>query len=37
MALRDPQIPPDAKHKFGVTCLGVLFLESVLVPPKHEK
>jgi hypothetical protein len=25
------------KHKFGVMCLGALFVESVLVPPKHEK
>jgi hypothetical protein len=25
------------KHKFGVTCLVALFMESVLVPPEHEK
>jgi hypothetical protein len=25
------------KHKFGVTCLGVLFVKSVLVPPEHLK
>jgi hypothetical protein len=24
------------KHKFGVTCPGVLFVESIPVPPKHE-
>jgi hypothetical protein len=36
-ALGDPQVPPDAKHKFGVMCLGALFFESVPVPPKHEK
>jgi hypothetical protein len=33
----DTQIPPDAKTLFGVTCLGVCFVESVLVPPKYEK
>jgi hypothetical protein len=36
-ALRDPQIPPDTKNKFGVTCLDALFLESVPVPPEQEK
>jgi hypothetical protein len=25
------------KHKFDVTCPVVLFVESVPVPPKHEK
>jgi hypothetical protein len=25
------------KHKFGVTCPSVLFVESVLVPHKLEK
>jgi hypothetical protein len=25
------------KHKFGVTCSGVLFLKSVSIPPEHEK
>jgi hypothetical protein len=25
------------KHKFGATCTNVLFVESVPVPPKHEK
>jgi hypothetical protein len=25
------------KHKFGVMCPGVPFVESVPVPPKHEK
>jgi hypothetical protein len=25
------------KHKFNVSCSGVLFVESVLVPPEHEK
>jgi hypothetical protein len=27
-ALYDPQIPPNAKHKFGITCPGTLFVES---------
>jgi hypothetical protein len=30
-ALPYPQIPPDAKHKFVVTCLNALFVESVSV------
>jgi hypothetical protein len=25
------------KHNFGVTCLGVLFVESIPVPPENEK
>jgi hypothetical protein len=25
------------KHKFDVTCLDPLFVESVLVPPEHKK
>jgi hypothetical protein len=25
------------KHKFGVTCLGALFVETALCPPEHEK
>jgi hypothetical protein len=25
------------KHKFGITCLDMLFLESVLVPTETEK
>jgi hypothetical protein len=25
------------KHKFGVTCPDAYFVESVPVPPKHEK
>jgi hypothetical protein len=25
------------KHKFGTMCPGVLFVESIPVPPKHEK
>jgi hypothetical protein len=25
------------KHKFGITCPSSLFVESVPVPPKHEK
>jgi hypothetical protein len=25
------------KHKFGITCPSVLFVESVTVPPKKEK
>jgi hypothetical protein len=25
------------KHKFGITCPDTLFVESVPVPPKHEK
>jgi uncharacterized membrane protein YsdA (DUF1294 family) len=25
------------KHRFGVTCPSALFVESVLVPPEHEK
>jgi hypothetical protein len=35
-ALRDPQIPPDAKHKFGVICTIVLFVKFVPVLPEHE-
>jgi hypothetical protein len=31
------QIPPDAKHKFNVTCPGVLFVEFESVPSEHEK
>jgi hypothetical protein len=30
-------MPLDGKHKFGVTCLGALFVESTPVPPQHEK
>jgi hypothetical protein len=37
IALRDPQILPDAKHKFGVTCPGALFVKVVPVPDEHEK
>jgi hypothetical protein len=36
-ALRDPQIPPDTKHEFGVMCLVTLLLLSIPVPPNHEK
>jgi hypothetical protein len=36
-ALRDPQIPLNAKHKFGGICHGVLFLETAPSPPEHEK
>jgi hypothetical protein len=36
-ALRDPQIIPDAKHKFGPLCPGALFAESIPVPPELEK
>jgi hypothetical protein len=36
-ALCDPQILPDAKQKFSVTCSNVLFVESVLVPHEHKK
>jgi hypothetical protein len=25
------------KHKFSVTCLGALFMDTTPVPPKHEK
>jgi hypothetical protein len=25
------------KHKLGVMCPDALFVESVLVPPEHEK
>jgi hypothetical protein len=25
------------KHKFGVTCPGALFVESVPIPPEQEK
>jgi hypothetical protein len=25
------------KHKFGVTCLGALFMETTPDPPEHEK
>jgi hypothetical protein len=25
------------KHKFGIACPRAIFVESVLVPPKHEK
>jgi hypothetical protein len=35
--LRDPQILPDAKHKFGGTCLNVLFVESIPIPHEDEK
>jgi hypothetical protein len=36
-ALRDPQIPLDAKHKFLVMCLDAIFIESVPVPLEVEK
>jgi hypothetical protein len=36
-ALRDPQIQLDARHKFGLTCPGALFVESLPVPHEHEK
>jgi hypothetical protein len=36
-ALRDPHIPPNAKHKFNVTCPNVLFMETAPVSPEHEK
>jgi hypothetical protein len=36
-ALRETQIPPMQKHKFGVTCSDVLFVESVPVLLEHEK
>jgi hypothetical protein len=36
-ALRDPQVPPDEKHKFGVSCPDALCMETVPVPPEHEK
>jgi hypothetical protein len=36
-ALRDPKITPDPKHKFGLTGSGVPFVESISVPPEHEK
>jgi hypothetical protein len=36
-ALRDPQIPPDGKHKFGITCPGALFMETAPGPLKLEK
>jgi hypothetical protein len=35
-ALREPQIPPDAKT-IGVSCPSALFVESILVHPMHEK
>jgi hypothetical protein len=25
------------KHKFGVMCIGVLFMETAPGPPEHEK
>jgi hypothetical protein len=25
------------KHKFGITCPGALFVDSIPVPPEHEK
>jgi hypothetical protein len=25
------------KHKFNITCLGALFMETALGPPEHEK
>jgi hypothetical protein len=25
------------KHKFGVTCLGTLFMETAPGPPEHEQ
>jgi hypothetical protein len=36
-ALRDPQIPPDRKNMFGVTCHGALFMETAPIPLDHEK
>jgi hypothetical protein len=36
-ALRDPQIPPDAKTQFRVTCPSALLMETALGPPEHEK
>jgi hypothetical protein len=36
-ALCDPQISLDAKHKFYITCLDALFMETKPGPPKHEK
>jgi hypothetical protein len=36
-ALHDPLTHRMQKHKFGVTCPSALFVESVLVPPEHEK
>jgi hypothetical protein len=36
-ALSDPQIPPDAKTFFGVTCPGALFMETAPGQPKPEK
>jgi hypothetical protein len=36
IALRDPQITPDAKHKFGTTCPDALFLETASGKHKQE-
>jgi hypothetical protein len=36
-ALRDPQIPPDEKHMFSITCPDTLFMETTPGPPEHEK
>jgi hypothetical protein len=36
-ALCDPQIPPDAKHMFDITCPDTFFVKSVQVPPELEK
>jgi hypothetical protein len=33
----DTQISPDAKHKFSITCPGVLFVKSVPAPAEHKK
>jgi hypothetical protein len=36
-ALRDPHIPSRQKHKFNVMCPSAFLVESVAVPPEHEK
>jgi hypothetical protein len=35
--LCDPQILPDVKHNFSVTCPDGLFVESLPVRHEHEK
>jgi hypothetical protein len=36
-ALRDPQILPDAKHRFDIMCPSALFVGSIPVTDEHEK
>jgi hypothetical protein len=36
-ALRDPQMPPDAKMIVQHNVFHALFVQSVAAPPKHKK